>query len=170
MRYLLGMHRLLLLSLGLALSACGDESFFAQISAGTAPNQCSNATQTRATITGIELSEGDSMGAARPFTALNDGDSVQIVRGFQGADMIVLSIRVTGLAMPACIAQRTDVLDASGNRITVNAQSIQFDPDAGVATNERMFFPGNYVPNTMITVRSTVGGVTVTRNLTVVRS
>jgi hypothetical protein len=47
-------HRLSLFALCLALSACGDERFFAQISGGTGLNQCSNATQTRATITGIE--------------------------------------------------------------------------------------------------------------------
>ncbi|MFO0560001.1 MAG: hypothetical protein U0269_18450 [Polyangiales bacterium] len=164
------MHRLSLFALCLALSACGDESFFAQISGGTGPNQCSNATQTRATITGVELSEADAFnGMARPFTALNDGDTLQVVRGFQGADMIVISLRVTGLAMPACIAQRTEVLDASNSRVSINGQSIQFDPDAGVATNERMFFPGNYVSNSMITIRSTVANVTVSRTVRVVR-
>ncbi len=160
---------LLVASCAVAVAGCGDLNFFESFSPGTAPNQCSNA-MTRATIAGIELSDADAYGTTpRPFTAINDGDTVRIVRGFQGADMVVLSIRVSGLAMDACLPQRTDILDASGARVSFNAQPILFTPSAGVATNERMFFPGNYTGGAL-TIRTTIAGVTVTRAVTAVRS
>jgi hypothetical protein len=163
------MLRASVLTLLAALGAgCGDINFFESISPGTAPNQCGNAT-TRATITGVEISDGDAFSSmARPFAALNEGDTVRIVRGFQGADMLVLSIRVSGLAMDACLPQRTDIFDATGARVSFNAQSISFVPTGGVATNERMFFPGNYTVGT-VTIRTTVAGVTLTRTVMAAR-
>ncbi len=164
------MNRSMLMVFALALSACGEEGFYALINAGTAPNQCSNA-NSRAALSGVELSDSAMvMGTTPPFTALTDGASVRIVRGFQGADMFVLSIRVSGLATATCIPQRTDVLDASGNRISFNAQPILFDPVAGVATNGGMYFPGMYYPGSTVTIRTTVGSVTVTRNVRAVTS
>jgi hypothetical protein len=163
------MNRFLLFALGAALGGCGDASFFDTINGGSSPNACSSGA-TRATVTRVEISESDQYSAMpRPFTALEDGASVTIVRGFQGADMIVLSIRVHGLDAPACLAQRTDVTDAMGARVTTNGQPLMFMPTAGVATNERMFFPGNYQPGSY-TITTTVAGVTVTRTVQAVRT
>lgn len=164
------MNRLLLFTLGaLVLGGCGDASFFETINGGSSANACANGA-TRSTITSVELSESDQLSSMpRPFTALEDGASVTIVRGFQGADMIVLSIRVRGLDAPACLAQRTDVTDSMGARVTTNGQPLMFMPSAGVATNERMFFPGNYQPGSY-TITTTVAGVTVTRTVQAVRS
>lgn len=164
------MNRSMLMVFALALSACGEEGFYALINAGTAPNQCSNA-NSRAALSGVELSDGSSLQGMQPtFAALADGASVRIVRGFQGADMFVLSIRVSGLATLTCIPHRTDVLDASGNRISFNAQPLLFDPVAGVATSPGLFFPGMYYPGSTVTIRTTVGSVTVTRNVRAVTS
>jgi|LNFM01.1.fsa_nt_gb hypothetical protein len=158
-----------LLALALGLSACGDESFFASISAGSAPNQCSRG-DARSTITSVEISESDAYGdTQRPFTAIESGSTVRIVRGLQGADMLVLSIRVNGLSAPACLVHRTDITDATGARVTTVAQPIMFSPTGGVATNERMFFPGEFRSGTF-TITATVAGVSVTRTVQAVRS
>lgn len=164
------MNRFLLTALtALALAGCGDASFFDTINGGSSPNSCSNGA-TRSTISRIELSESDAFSAMpRPFTALEDGASVTIVRGFQGADMIVLAIRVHGLDAPACLAQRTDVTDSTGARVTTHGQPLLFTPTAGVATNERMFFPGNFQPGSY-TITTTVAGVTITRTVQAVRA
>jgi hypothetical protein len=164
------MNRWMLIPLALALAACGEEGFYALINAGSAPNQCSNA-NTRVALSGVELSDGSSLQGMPPtFAALADGASVRVVRGFQGADMFVLSIRVTGLAALSCIPHRTDVLDASGNRISFNAQPLLFDPVAGVATSPGLFFPGTYSPGSTVTIRTTVGSVTLTRSVQAVSS
>ena len=156
------------LTAAIILSGCVETGFFDTIAASSPGNSQIGCTSgSRVSPATIELGEGSAnrADAGAPFAPLAEGDPVHVVRGGQGASMIVLSIRVTPIAAPTCIQQRTDVLQASGARISFNAQALPVD---GTGLGENLFFPGDYSGISTVTVRISIGDTVFTRQLTLV--
>jgi hypothetical protein len=156
-----------------ALGSCADLSFFEAISPappGTLGSGC--ASQSPVTVTSLELGEDEQSptGLDRPFVPLADGERVRVVRGLQGADMVVLALRVRGLGATPCVPQRTDVLGMDGQRISFNARNVAFEAAVdGTALARRMFFPGDYREGPAV-IRVTLGGMTILRAVQIVRT
>jgi len=124
-----------------------------------------------ATIRGIEVSQG-SDGSSPPdggdrFAPLADGDAIPIVRGSQGADMVLLVLRVTGIDADRCIPQQTTLVNRSGDLAARLVRPLQFRAIApGVAETRTLFLPGVF-SGEQHTLTVTIGGVTLTRRLTI---
>ncbi len=100
-----------------------------------------------------------------PFRDLQDRDVLPIVVGSQGADMAVLKIRVTGVRAEACVAQRTTLTNAAGERVALLARPVLLRPVApDVAESGELFLPGVFT-NAPITLTVSLGGMTYTRTL-----
>jgi hypothetical protein len=157
--------------LPLLLCHCGTDGFFEVISpaapgAGTAG--CSGAT--RGSVSSIEVGERVFLDDGTVmFAPLDDGSMATIVRGVQGADMLVLGFRVTGAGGQTCLVQRTDVTDEAGGRLSYNAVSTSFQeqPD-GSSVSEWIYFPGPYVPGP-VTIEVSLGGRTLVRHVDAVQ-
>ncbi len=155
---------------GLALAACdlGYQGLEPLVDPGNPAGTC--AEPAPATITGVEASrgsDGPSADGGVPFAALSDGDDVPLVRGLQGADMVVIALRVTGLDADRCLPQQTTVDDASGNVIARLVRPVLFRATApGMAESRTLYLPGEFVRGThTLTVR--VGAATFTRRINV---
>ncbi len=156
---------------GLALTACdlGYQGLEPLVDLGNTAGSC--AEPVAAVVRGIEVSRGSDDLSARDagegFTPLADGDALPIVRGVQGADMVVLVLRVTGVDADRCIPQQTTLVDAGGTPITRLSRPVQFRATApGMAESRSLYLPGEFVrgPHTLTV---TLGGVTLTRRLNV---
>lgn len=155
---------------GLALAACdlGYQGLEPLVDPGNPAGSCADPAP--ATITGVEASrgsDGSSADGGVPFSALSDGDDVPLVRGLQGADMVVIALRVTGLDADRCVPQQTTVDDASGNHVARLVRPVLFRATApGMAESRTLYLPGEFVrgPHTL-TVR--VGAATFTRRINV---
>ncbi len=104
------------------------------------------------------------------FVPLDDGDTVSFVVGGQGTDMLRLRIRISGPDLPECLAQSTDVI-YGGAVIASETAALQTYEDAA-GTNYRatrglflilIAIPPS--PGESFQVNTTVGAITVTRNL-----
>jgi hypothetical protein len=166
-----GRARSLLLPAVFALSACADLSFFEAISR-TPPNTLGAGCAGRApaAVTSLEVGEDEQLARVDPpFVPLADGDSVRIVRGLQGAEMLVLALRVRGIAATSCVEQRTDVLTEDGQRVSFNARNLPFEAQTdGTATARRLFFPGDFREGPVM-IRVTLGGMTMMRRVLATR-
>ncbi len=155
----------------LALAACdlGYQGLEPLVDPGNPAGSC--AEPAPATITGVEVSRG-SDSASPPdggvgFAALSDGDDVPLVMGLQGADMVVLVLRVNGLDADRCLPQQTTVVNASGGVVARLVRPIFFRAGApGMAESRSLYLPGEFVrgPHT-VTIR--IGGATLTRRINV---
>ena len=166
------MLRALLAALALTLCQCGSDGFFeviSPVSPGGFTAGCGAGATPSVTALEVGRLTGSADDGGVAFAPYNEGDSVSIVRGFQGSDMLVLALRVSGAGGQTCIQQRTDVVDGSGARLSFNAVSQVFtaQPD-GTSVTTGIFFPGDYVPGPA-TVRVTLGGRSLSRNIRVVR-
>lgn len=153
----------------LSLAACdlGYQGIEPLVDPGNAQGSCSSATAT--TVRAIEVSNG-SDGSSPPdggdrFVPLADGDVVPLVRGSQGADMVVLVLRVTGVDSDRCIPQQTTLVNGSGDLAARLVRPLQFRATApGAAETRSLFLPGEFLGE-QHTLTVTVGGVTLTRRL-----
>ncbi len=162
----------LLAALALTLCQCGSEGFFDVISPaspGAVTTGCGASSSPP--VSSLEVGfirEGGADGGPT-FTPYNDGDAVGVVRGFQGSDMLVLSLRVSGAGGQTCLQQRTDIVDGSGARLSFNAVSQYFSPQPdGTSVTSGIFFPGDYAAGPA-TIRVSLGGRSLSRNIRVVR-
>lgn len=98
------------------------------------------------------------------LSILQDGDAVELVRGGQGANMIVLRLVVAGGGGQTCVFQQTRVVSDSGAPVSRNGEPLALHPQAdGTAMTADVYFPGAY-PATF-SVTATLGAATVTRHL-----
>lgn len=159
--------RALLSVLLLLFCHCGTDGFFEVISPaapGAGNAGCPNST--RGPVSSLEIGERAFLDdGTEMFVLLDDGSPATIVQGTQGADMLVLAFRVTGAGSQTCIAQRTDITDAAGERISYNAVARNFEPQPDDSSiSEWIFFPGPYVPGPL-TIEATLGGQTLVRHV-----
>ena len=141
---------------------CGTDGFFEVISPaapGAGNAGCPNST--RGPVSSLEIGERAFLDdGTEMFVLLDDGSPATIVQGTQGADMLVLAFRVTGAGSQTCIAQRTDITNAAGERVSYNAVSRNFEPQPDASSvSEWIFFPGPYVPGPL-TIEASLGGQT----------
>ncbi|MEI8255510.1 MAG: hypothetical protein WCJ30_07530 [Deltaproteobacteria bacterium] len=154
--------------LACAAAGCVESGFFDTIATSSSGSGRACGAGVRVSPASIEISEGVAYSAdAGPFVPLSEGASVHLVRGGQGASMIVLSLRVAQFERTICLQQRTDVLDASGMRVSFDAQPLSFVADGGGhALASAIFFPGDYRGGAVI-VRVAIGDTVFTRTLSV---
>jgi hypothetical protein len=153
----------------LTLAACnlGYEGLESLVDPGNPEGSCSE--PAAATIRSIEVSRG-SDGSPQsdggvPFEALADGDTVPIVRGLQGSDMVVLVLRVAGVDADRCVPQRTTLVNGAGDLAARLVRPVQFRATApGMAESRSLFLPGVF-SGAQHTLTVTIGGVTLTRRL-----
>ncbi len=164
-------RRALLAALSLTLCQCGSEGFFeliSPVSPGGVSTGCGAGAMPSVTALEVGRVTSDADGGVA-FAPYNEGDSVAVVRGFQGSDMLVLALRVSGAGGQTCLQQRTDVIDGAGARVSFNAVSQSFSPQPdGTSFTPGIFFPGDYVAGPA-TIRVTLGGRSLSRNIRVVR-
>ncbi len=154
-----------------ALDACdlGYQGIESIVDLGTSEGSCAN--PGAVTVRSVEVSAAvayapvDGGGA---FAAIEDGGELRITRGFQGADMVVISLRVTGVDADRCIAQQTTLVDPSGALEARLARPLQFTlVSPGVAQTSALFLPGEFVAGPSHTLTVSIGGVTLTRRITI---
>jgi hypothetical protein len=152
------------------LCHCGTDGFFEVISpaapgAGTAG--CANAT--RGPVSSIEIGERLYENGMDMFVPLDEGSMATIVLGTQGADMLVLGFRVTGASGQTCMAQRTDITDDAGDRLSFNAVAKNFQAQIdGSSVSEWIYFPGPYAGGP-VTIEVSLGGRTLVRHVDTAR-
>jgi len=125
------------------------------------------ATPSTVSVRRIEVGIGDAQGTGPvgPIRDLQDNDVLPIVTGSQGADMAVLVFRVTGITAPTCVAQRTSVTNAAGERVALLVRPVQLTPvEPEVAQSGPLYLPGEFV-SAPLTLTVTLGGQTYTRRL-----
>jgi hypothetical protein len=151
------------------LCACGTDGFFETISAsapGTSDTSCDMST--RGSVSSIEVGERevDELGETI-FVPLDEGSMATVIRGTQGADMLVLLLRVSGAGTePVCLEQRTEI-EQGGERISFNYVAKRFLPEPdGTSLSNATFFPGAYTPG-QVTIRVTLGGKSLVRRVEV---
>ena len=154
-------------ALPLLLCDCGTDGFFEVISPaapGAGNAGCPNST--RGPVASLEIGERTFLDdGTEMFVLLDDGSMATIVQGTQGADMLVLAFRVTGAGSQTCIAQRTDITDDGGERVSYNAVARNFEPQPDASSvSEWIFFPGEYVPGPL-TIEASLGGQTLVRHV-----
>jgi hypothetical protein len=153
--------------LSLLFCHCGTDGFFEVISpAAPGAGTSSCGTSTRGPVDSIEVGERRFIDPGMEmFVVLDEGASATIVQGLQGADMLVLAFRVTGAGAQTCIAQRTDITDEAGDRLSFNALAKSFEPQPdGTSISDWIFFPGPYVPGD-VTIEVSLGGRTLVRQV-----
>lgn len=155
-----------------ALDACdlgygGIESI---VDLGASTGTCTNpgVVQPRSVEVSEAVAYGVPVDGGGAFTPLADGDTLSITRGFQGADMVVLSLRVTGVDSDRCIAQQTTLVDSNGTLEARLVRPVQFTSVApGVLQTSALFLPGEFNAGPLHTLTVSIGGITLTRHLTV---
>lgn len=88
--------------------------------------------------------EGDA-GQNTPFVQLLNGAGVSVVRGSQGADMIVVRLRLRGSAPPRCVAVSVKVTGDKGLSISEVQEPLRTYPE-GVGTLPSVFTRDVYLP------------------------
>jgi hypothetical protein len=152
-------RRVLLLLIGLTMTGglCGG---------GPPPTTESCSAASRDAIDTLEIGVGD------PFQPLEDGAAVETTHGPQGGAMLVLRLRVTGSAAPACLQQKTDVtlLDGGTHLAGIEVAVPTYSSDGHIATAGPLYLIYGAItpaPHTQIRVVTEAGGLTVTRSLVV---
>lgn len=153
--------------LPLLLCHCGTDGFFELISPaapGAGDSGCPGST--RGPVSSLEVGERAFLDdGTEMFITLDDGSPATIVQGTQGADMLVLAFRVTDAGGQTCIQQRTDITNATGERVSYSAVSRNFEEQLdGTSVSEWIFFPGSYVPGPL-TIDVSIGGQTLVRHV-----
>ena len=154
----------------LSLAACdlGYQGIEPIVDPGDARGSCAGPTAT--TVRAIEVSngsDGSSPDGGDRFVPLADGDVVPVVRGSQGADMVVLVMRVSGVEGDRCIPQRTALVNGGGELAAQLVRPLQFRATApGMAETRDLFLPGVF-SGQQHTLTVTIGGVTLTRRLVI---
>jgi len=148
---------------------CGTDGFF-EVIAPAAPGapDSSCGSSTHRSVTSLDLGERFvDMAGMEGLTPLDDGATATIVRGIQGADMLVLAIVVTGAGTQTCIEQRIDITDEAGDRLSYNARPKSFEPRSdGTSISDWIYLPGPYVPGPA-TIEVVLGGKTLVRHVEV---
>jgi hypothetical protein len=157
-------------ALALVLGACGTDGFFDTISPsapGAYDAGCDNST--RGSVSSIDVGEmvADDMTFEQVYTPLDEGGMAMIVHGFQGADMLVLALRVSGAGTaPLCLDQKTDI-EENGERISFNYVAKKFMPQPdGTLLGKTTYFPGAYTAG-QVKINVSLGGKSLTRNVEV---
>ena len=162
--------RKLAAALPLLLCACGTDGFFDTISPsapGASDSGCDNST--RGSVSSLDVGEmqTDMITSEQVFVPLDEGAMATIIHGFQGADMLVLALNVSGAGTePVCLDQKTDV-EEDGERISFNYVAKRFTPQPdGTSLGKATFFPGAYTAG-QVTIKVSLGGKTLTRHVEV---
>ncbi len=104
-----------------------------------------------------------------PFVPYKDGDEPNFVLGGQGFAMLPIRIRVGGPNPPACLAQRTVVLDSRGYESGIDNDPRAAYPDGRYRTtgsgDHALYVVLGYGPSTPLELSVTVGGKAVIRTL-----
>lgn len=132
----------------LLLVAAGGPFAVAGCSHGAPPATDSCATAGAGTVDSVQVGAAganDLAGQPSAFVALSDGDGVPLIHGNQGANMIGLVYRVFGAAAPACLGQRTQIVDGSGAPITSSTPPLATyaQPD-GTRLTRPLWLPADY--------------------------
>jgi hypothetical protein len=129
------------------------------------PDSC--ASPTAKAITEVEL--GPEMNEMRGFEAWASNDTGYITMGFQGGNMIGVSLRLSGDA-PACLQQKTTV-KLDGNVLAQETSPLNtYDATDGTRTTRTMWlvFDGSVPPiGTQVLVVTTAGGKTASSYVTI---
>jgi hypothetical protein len=139
---------------------------------GPSQDTCDNPApgQADALTVGTAVSRGPAAAQpSSPFIALGDGASIKMVRGFQGADMIVLRLQLHGAGLPGCIDVRVQVAAADGSRLSVAHNALNFYAATATATVQTgpIFLPGAYALDAPVTVTIDTAGQHLVRTLVV---
>lgn len=152
------------------VAACGTDGFFDTI-APSAPGASDSGCDmsTRGSVSAIEVGEvqADDVTGDPVFVPLDEGAMAMIVHGFQGADMLVLALSVSGAGTdPVCLEQKTDI-EENGERISFNYVAKRFLPEPdGTLLGKTTYFPGDYTAGE-VTIEVTLGGRSLTRHVEV---
>lgn len=170
MRTSAAVSRTTVAALSLLFCHCGTDGFFEVISPaapGAGDSSCSKST--RGPVSSIEVGERRFVDPGiEMYVPLDEGATAMIVRGLQGADMLVLAFRVTGAGSQTCIEQRTDITDDTGDRLSFSAVAKSFEPqDDGTSISDWLYLPGPYVVPGAVTIEVALGGRTLKRHVTV---
>lgn len=158
---------LLLVGAARVMGGCnlGYETLADLANTGETTGTCS--TPSTVSVRRVEVGVGDGFGIppGGSIRDLQDNDVLPIVTGTQGADMAVLVFRVTGVTGPTCVAQRTTITNAAGERVALLVRPVQLtavEPDVG--QSGPLYLPGEFV-SAPLTLTVTLGGQTYTRRL-----
>lgn len=150
----------------LSLAACdlGYQGIEPLVDPGNPEGSCT--APSPAAIRAIEVSDGSSPpDGGGGFVPLADGDAISLVRGAQGADMVVLVLRVTGVDSDRCIPQQTTLVNGGGDLAARLVRPLQFRATApGMAETRSLFLPGVFTSDPH-TLTVTIGGVTLARRI-----
>jgi hypothetical protein len=153
--------------LPLVFCHCGTDGFFEVISpAAPGAGTSSCGTSTRGPVDSIEVGERQYVDPGMEmFVLLEEGAPATIMLGTQGADMLVLAYRVMGAGSQSCIAQRTEISDDAGERLSFNLLAKSFEPQPdGTSISDWIYLPGPYVPGP-VTIEVSIGGRTLVRHV-----
>ena len=151
----------------LSLAACdlGYQGIEPIVDPGDARGSCAGPTAT--TVRAIEVSngsDGSSPPGGAPWGPPPAGAGGP---GSQGADMVVLVMRVSGVEGDRCIPQRTALVNGGGELAAQLVRPLQFRATApGMAETRDLFLPGVF-SGQQHTLTVTIGGVTLTRRLVI---
>ena len=114
------------------------------------------------------LEIGPERGYEQPFEAWAASDTAMIESGPQGGDMLGVTLRVTGTAPPACLAQRTR-LEAGGEVIESSVPLHTYEEPDGSRTTATLWlvFDQAPAPGSELEVTAEAAGRSVTSRLTV---
>lgn len=94
-----------------------------------------------------------AFGVQQPFAPLADGDTMKLVRGPQGADMLGFVLRIFGASAPACLGQELVVTDAMGARVTSSSAPLATYAEAdGTRLTHGLWLPAAYPPSFVVSV------------------
>jgi hypothetical protein len=129
------------------------------------PDRC--ASPTSKTVTGVEL--GPEMNEERGFEAWTSDDTGYVTQGFQGGDMLGVSLRLSGDA-PACLQQKTTVI-IDGFLLAQESSPLNtYDAADGTRTTRTMwlvFDDGTPGLGDQVLVVTKAGGKTVSSYVTI---
>jgi hypothetical protein len=119
-------------------------------------------------VTTLEIGSDAADGSEPPFTPWHDGDTAKVVKGGQGAAMIVTRLRATGTSVPECIPVEMNVPDAMQPDFPIAElqNAFNFYGDDSSRTSHAIYMPGDWGQIKSIQLTATALGASASVALT----